>query len=264
MVRVILTADKVGPLAGGFLGALPSCGFSAAASNLYGAGLLTTGTLIAVYLSTSDEMLAVLVGSKASPKLIAAILAVKIITGVLCGFLCDWSVRLFYKLREKRALKRTVSEEAEAEALENAMECGCADPYCGAKGNVLFSALIRTLRILVFIFIISAVLNVLLCYVDKDAVGAFVGKMPFAGCVLTALMGLIPNCAVSVALTELYIEGIITAPMMLCGLMTGAGSGLIILFGSNRNKAENFTVVALLFVFALIFGSIFGNLIPLF
>ena len=263
MVSVILAADKVGPLAGGLLGALPSCGFSAAASNLFGAGLLTTGTLLSVYLSTSDEMIAVMVANRADILLIVKILLIKVGSAVFAGFLVDGSVRLFYYLREKNEKKKQkdeLSEDMAEEAIDDAMECGCTDAFCAAKGNLIVSAIIRTLRIFAFIFIISLAINVLLHFVDQEAIGAFLQKMPFVGCIISGLLGLIPNCAVSVALTEFYLDGIITAPMLLSGLMTGAGSGILVLLRTNENKLENITVIGLLTVLGIGLGSLCGIL----
>lgn len=260
MVKLILAADKIGPLAGGILGVLPSCGFSAAASNLYSAGLLTTGTLLSVYISTSDEMLAILVGENQSPSLIFKILAIKALSGIFCGFLADWVARIFYRIRENRRAKNELSCDEEEEILDDAMECSCADPYCASRGNLFVGAFVRTLRVILFIFIISALLNIALSLVDRESIGAFLEKIPVLGCFITALMGLIPNCAISVALTELFLEGIISPSMMLCGLMTGAGSGLLILFGQNKNKLENFSVVGLLLLFSLGMGSLCGYL----
>ena len=263
MISVILAADKVGPLAGGLLGALPSCGFSSASSNLFGAGLLTTGTLLAVYLSTSDEMIAVMVANRADILLIVKILLIKIGSAVFAGFLVDGGVRLFYYLRERKAdkeRKEELSEDDAEKAIDDAMECGCSDGFCAAKGNLFVSALIRTLRIYAFIFIISLAINVLLCFVDQEAIGAFLQKMPVLGCIVSGLLGLIPNCAVSVALTEFYLDGIITAPMLLSGLMTGAGSGILVLLRCNENKLENITTIGLLTVFGIGLGSLCGVL----
>lgn len=264
MVSVILAADKIGPLPGALLGVVPSCGFSAAASNLYGAGLITTGTLLAVYLSTSDEMLAVMVSSTsaaATPAFILKVLGVKALSGIICGFAADGAVRLVYAIRRRSAEKTQNSDDGADEEEYNAEECCCTDGCCAAKGNLFLSALKRTLRTLAFIFVISLVLGVLFAYVDKAAVGAFMKKMPVLGCVISALLGLIPNCAVSVALTELYLEGVISVQMMLCGLMTGAGSGLLVLFHSNRNMIENAGFVLLLFVSGLGMGSLAGALL---
>lgn len=265
MVSVILAAGKIGPLPGALLGVVPSCGFSAAASNLYGAGLITTGTLLAVYLSTSDEMLAVMVSSTsaaATPAFILKVLGVKVLSGIICGFAADGAVRLVYAIRRKSAEKAQKSDiETDADEEYNAEECCCTDGCCAAKGNLFLSALKRTLRTLAFIFVISLVLGVLFAYVDKAAVGAFMKKMPVLGCVISALLGLIPNCAVSVALTELYLEGVISVQMMLCGLMTGAGSGLLVLFHSNKNIIENAVFVLLLFISGLGMGSLAGALL---
>ncbi len=264
MVSVILAADKIGPLPGALLGVVPSCGFSAAASNLYGAGLITTGTLLAVYLSTSDEMLAVMVSSTstaATPAFILKVLGVKALSAVICGFAADGAVRLVYAIRRRSAEKAQNSDDGADEEEYNAEECCCTDGCCAARGNLFLSALKRTLRTLAFIFVISLVLGVLFAYVDKAAVGAFMKKMPVLGCVISALLGLIPNCAVSVALTELYLDGVISVQMMLCGLMTGAGSGLLVLFHSNKNMTENAVFVLLLFVSGLGMGSLAGALL---
>lgn len=263
MISAVLAADKIGPLAGGLLGAVPSCGFSAAASNLFGAGLLTTGTLLAVYLSTSDEMLAVMVSStasKADPVFILKILAVKAASGIICGFAADGAARLYYRIKYTKQAECKEETDSDADAEEIIGECNCTDGCCAAKGNLLLSALKRTLRTLAFIFVISLVLNTVFAYVDKATVGAFMQKIPALGCALSALLGLIPNCAVSVALTELCLEGVISESMMLCGLMTGAGSGLLVLFHSNRNMKENLVVVLLLYVFGLGMGSLAGAL----
>jgi len=262
MVTVILAADKIGPLAGGLLGAIPSCGFSAAASSLFASGLLTTGTLLAVYISTSDEMLAVMISERADVLLILKILAVKVGCAVICGFLVDGIARLYYVIREKKAEKKAASEAEDdtGEALDEAMECSCTDAFCAAKGNLFVSSLVRTLRIFVFIFAVSLLLNVLFCFVEMEALAAVLTKMPVLGCIVTGILGLIPNCAVSVALTHFWLDGVITAPMMLAGLMTGAGSGLLILLRSNKSKLENVTFIALLLVCGIIFGGLAGLL----
>ncbi len=261
MVSVILAADKIGPLAGGLLGALPSCGFSAASSNLFGAGLLTTGTLLAVYLSTSDEMIAVMVANRVDVLTIFKILAVKVGSAIVCGFLVDGIARLYYKIMERREEKKENEEERDTEEIiDDAMECGCEDAFCAAKGNLFSSSLVRTLRIFAFVFAISLLLNVLMHFVDQEQIAEFLARMPVLGCIITGFLGLIPNCAVSVALTEFWIDGIVSAPMMLSGLMTGAGSGLLILLRTNKNKLENITFIALLLFFGILMGSLCGVL----
>lgn len=267
MVNIILAADRVGPLAGGLLGVLPSCGFSAAASNLFGAGLLTTGTLLSVYISTSDEMLAVMVSQRAEPLLILKILAVKAVSGIVFGFLTDGGVRLFFFLRERKLRKAEIAGDEEDgddlsldDAANEACSCGCTDGCCAATGSLFGSALKRTVRIILFIFAVSLVINIVFLFVDPAVIGTFMNKYPLPGCIAAALLGLIPNCAVSVALTELYLGGVINASALLCGLMTGAGSGLLVLFRTNPDKKENIVTAALLFVGGLVMGSIAGAL----
>lgn len=261
MVGAILAADRIGPLPGGLLGVIPSCGFSAAASNLYGAGLLTTGTLLAVYLSTSDEMIAVMVSQRTDITLILKILAVKAGCAIVCGFLVDGIIRLIYALSQRRMRKALSDEETDEDAAADAAtECGCTDGCCAASGNLFLSALKRTARILIFIYIISVVIGIVFSFADTDAVAAFLNAHPIPGCIISALLGLIPNCAVSVALTEFYLDGIISAPMMLCGLMTGAGSGLLVLFRTNQSIKESLTVLVLLFICGLGFGTAAGLL----
>lgn len=264
MVGVILAADKIGPLVGGFLGAAPSCGFSAAASNLYGAGVLTTGTLLAVYMATSDEMLAVMVSNLANGSAnvleILKILAVKVVSGIALGFLVDGVERLIWYIAERKSRVEEVDDEAE-ELADESYECGCNDPTCAAKGNLFASAVLRTLRIAGIIFAITLIINVVFIFVEPKAVTDFAGKYPLLGNLIASLFGLIPNCAVSVALTELYLDGVISASAMLCGLMTGAGSGLLVLFGRNKNMKENLAVVILLVIGGFGFGSLAGWLL---
>lgn len=260
MIGAILAADKIGPLPGGLLGVIPSCGFSAAASNLYGAGLLTTGTLLAVYLSTSDEMLAVMVSHGTNAALILKILAVKALCAVACGFAADGIIRAVYFLAHRKKQHPSADDEEKEDALDAAEECSCTDGCCAAKGNLFLSALKRTLRIVVFIFLISLVIGVIFAYTDKAAVADFLSRNPVLGCIISGVLGLIPNCAVSVALTEFYLDGIIGAPMLLCGLMTGAGSGLLVLFRTNSDMKENLTVLILLLLSGIVFGSLAGSI----
>lgn len=260
MVSLILAADRVGPLAGGILGAVPSCGFSAAASNLFGAGLLTVGTLLAVYISTSDEMIAIMVSERADPFLILKILAVKAGCGIVYGFLVDGGMRLYYALRRKKEQRAAEGISDSEEAVDEACACGCTDGCCAVQGNLFVSALKRTVRIFLFILAVSFIINVIFIFADPASVGSFMNKYPFLGCVAAAVIGLVPNCAVSVALTELYLGGVIGASALLSGLMTGAGSGLIVLFRMNPDKRENAVTVLLLLLGGLLLGCVSGAL----
>ncbi len=263
MIRAIVGAGKVGPLFGGALGLAPSCGFSAAASNLYGAGILTAGTLISVYLSTSDEMLAVMISSRAPVQTILKILLAKLLSAIIAGFLLDFVIRLIYKLKYPEEYKEQNFEndgEITDEDLE-ACDCGCGDSFCAAEGNLFSSALLRTLRVFSFIVLLSFIINIALDFFDISDVLRSLSDIPFAGSLVAGLIGLIPNCAVSVAVTELFLEGIIGAPFMLTALLAGAGSGLLILFRANDNFKENLLVCAEVYGFSVIFGTIFGHIL---
>ena len=263
MVSVILAADRIGPLAGGLLGVVPSCGFSAAASNLFGAGLLTTGTLLSVYISTSDEMLAIMVSERTNIGLILKILAIKAGCGIVFGFLADGAMRLYYAAKQKKSLAAVSAENSEIDeesAVDEACACGCSDGCCAVEGNLFVSALKRSFRIFLFVFAASLLINILFVFVSPASVGGFMSKYPFLGCVVAAVLGLIPNCAVSVALTQLYLGGVIGASALLAGLMTGAGSGLLVLFRTNADKKENAVTVALLLLGGLLMGWLCGAL----
>ena len=264
MIRAIAGAGKVGPLIGGALGLAPSCGFSAAASNLYGAGILTAGTLISVYLSTSDEMLAVMISNQADIGLILKILLSKALAAIIAGFVLDTSIRLYYRLKYP-AEYENMGEENDGEVTEDeldACDCGCGDNFCGAAGGNLFvSAVVRTIRVFLFILALSFVINIILEFFDISGALRSISDIPVLGSLVAGLIGLIPNCAVSVAVTELFLEGIIGAPFMLTALMAGAGSGLLILFRANDNFKENLLVCAEVYTFSVIFGTIFGHIL---
>ena len=263
MIRAVVGAGKVGPFIGGVLGLTPSCGFSAAASNLYGAGILTAGTLISVYLSTSDEMLAVMISNQAPISMILKILLAKVLSAVAAGFLLDFIIRTYYKLKypEEYAEKDYENDGEISEEDLEACDCGCGDSFCAAEGNLFVSALVRTLRVFVFILLLSVVINIALEFFDIADALRSLSDIPVLGSLVAGLIGLIPNCAVSVAVTELFLEGFIGAPFMLTALMAGAGSGLLILFRANDNFKENLLVCAEVYGFSVIFGTIFGHIL---
>ena len=262
MIRAIVGASKVGPFFGGLLGAAPSCGFSAAASNLYSGGLLTTGTLISVMLSTSDEMLAVMVSERVGALEILRILGVKVLVAILAGFALDGLIRIYYKVKYKEEYEAESDAEISEEDFEDGVACGCGDACCAGGGmNLFLAALIRMLRVFLFIVLITFVLNVVFEYCDINKWAAELQSMPVVGCLVAGLIGLIPNCAVSVAITTLYVNGVINAPIMLTALLAGAGSGLLVLYRSNKNLAENIFVTVSVYVLSVVFGALCGTIL---
>ncbi len=238
-------AGKWGPFLGGALGAVPQCGFSASMSNLYAENIISMGTLVAVFLSTSDEMLPIMISGISSGDIrawsVVKILLVKILLGVVFGFIVDGVARLCSK-KEKNI---------DIESL-------CHDDHCGCEeGNIFLSALIHTLKILAFILVVSFALNTVIYFIGEDALGNFISSLPVVvGPLATALVGLVPNCASSIVITQLYMSGVISAGSMLAGLLSGSGIGLLILFRVNKNMKSNFAVLGIVYGSGAVIGII--------
>lgn len=238
-------AGKWGPFLGGALGAVPQCGFSASMSNLYAENIISMGTLVAVFLSTSDEMLPIMISGISSGDIrawsVVKILLVKILLGVVVGFIVDGVARLCSK-KEKNI---------DIESL-------CHDDHCGCEeGNIFLSALIHTLKILAFILVVSFALNTVIYFIGEDALGNFISSLPVVvGPLATALVGLVPNCASSIVITQLYMSGVVSAGSMLAGLLSGSGIGLLILFRVNKNMKSNFAVLGIVYGSGAVIGII--------
>lgn len=239
--KVIKKSKKLGPLIGGALGAIPQCGFASLATNLYSARAITLGTLIAVYLSTSDEMLPVMLSSKANPGIILKLLLSKLIIGIIYGYIIDF-------IYNKKVKKKDEDYDI------------CEHDHCHCEKGIIYSATVHTLKTTLYVFIIVLILNVLIHLVGEDIISKiFLKDNPFAP-LLSALFGLIPNCAASVMLTELYIRGAINFASVLAGTMTSAGVSLLVLFRTNKDKKENIRIILLLYLL----GALTGFVINLF
>ena len=238
-------AGTWGPFLGGALGAVPQCGFSASMSNHDAENIISMGTLVAVFLSTSDEMLPIMISGISSGDIrawsVVKILLVKILLGVVVGFIVDGVARLCSK-KEKNI---------DIESL-------CHDDHCGCEeGNIFLSALIHTLKILAFILVVSFALNTVIYFIGEDALGNFISSLPVVvGPLATALVGLVPNCASSIVITQLYMSGVISAGSMLAGLLSGSGIGLLILFRVNKNMKSNFAVLGIVYGSGAVIGII--------
>lgn len=235
--HMVQKAGRLGPLIGGLLGVVPQCGFSAAASNLYAGRVVTMGTLLAIYLSTSDEMLPILISEQAPVGLILRILLGKMIIGVLAGFVID----LIFLRKEKG--HRHIHDICEQE-------------HCHCEQGILRSAVTHTLKITFFILVITFLLNLVLHFVGQEALAGLVLNRPVLGPVLAGMVGLIPNCAASVVITQLYLQGAMSAGAMMAGLLVGSGVGLLVLFRVNHNRRENLTITGLLYLIGVLAGII--------
>ncbi len=242
--KVLLWVQKAGnfgPLIGGLLGAVPQCGFSAAASSLYAGRVISLGTILAIYLSTSDEMLPVLISEKAPIKLILVILLIKILLGIFWGYMTD--LLLF---RNENA-----HEHINIHSL-------CEEEHCNCNKGILGSAIKHTLQIAGFILLITLALNVFIELVGTDSLKELVFNHKIFGPLIAGVIGLIPNCASSVAITELYLDGALSFGSLISGLLTGAGVGWLVLLRASNSVKRTSKVVLLLYIFGVVSGIVIG------
>ncbi len=242
-INLLSRIGRFSHLLGAGLGIIPQCGFSAGAASLYGGGVITAGTLIAVFLSTSDEMLPVFISSSIPAAVICKVLATKFIIAFVSGIAVDCVLRI---------LHFGTHGEKHIHDLCERDRCGCDEE----GGGIFKSAFVHTVRITVFIFLISFALSLLTGYVDGEILFSFMTDSPFLGAVLTGSIGLIPNCAASVFITQMYIEGVLTAGQLISGLLAGAGTGLIVLFRTNARPKENILITAVLLLAGICWGAV--------
>jgi len=235
--RLVRSAGKWGPVWGGILGALPQCGFSAAASNFYAGRVISMGTLLAIYLSTSDEMLPILISERAPIGMIGRILFAKMVIGGVAGLLID--MLLSGKQEEQEHIHEL-----------------CEHDHCHCEEGILRSALRHTVQITFFILLVTFALNLVIRFVGEDTLAGLILNRPVIGPILAGLVGLIPNCAASVVITQLYLENAMSVGAMMAGLLVGAGIGLLVLFRVNHNKKENLKIVGLLYFVGVIAGIV--------
>ena len=244
---LVKRAGWMGPFWGGLLGAVPQCGFSAAASNLYAGRAISLGTLIAIFLSTSDEMIPIMISEAVPVTKMLKLLLVKLIIGILCGFLIDG----FCHIRSSR--KTGQPEDGEDFLIERL----CEKEHCHCEnGSIVGSALKHTLHIILFVFAITVLLNLAFLFLGEERLTAVISSRPVSGMFLSALIGLIPNCGASVLLTQMYLHGVLPASHLIAGLLDGAGVGLLILFRVNPDQKENLRITLLLYLLAVVFGML--------
>ena len=253
---IVKKSGKLGPLFGGILGVFPQCGFSAAAASLYAGRVITIGTLIAVFLSTSDEMLPILISEAVPVDLILKILGIKLLIGVVAGFIIDAVYRIILKNSRKNNKKNTDEEHT-----EEVIGHMCEHEHCDCEHGIFKSALKHTINILIFILVITFILNTLIHFIGEDNIANAISKVPFAGILVSALLGFIPNCAGSVIITELYLSNLISFGSMIAGLLVGSGIGILVLFKTNKHVKENLKISVLLYIIGIIAGLIIDLII---
>ena len=231
----LIKTGKFGPFFGAILGGIPQCGFAATATNLYITRIISLGTLIAIYLSTSDEMLPIMLSENVPFSFVIKIIAIKVLIGMLFGFIID----LIYQKKDKANYHL------------------CQEEHCNCEHeNIFVSSLKHTLNIVLFIFIINFILNVIFHYGGEDIINKILLKNSIFGSFVTALIGLIPNCGASVAITQLYLNNAITLGGLIGGLLTGSGVASIILFKQNKNIKENLIIITIVYLIGALSGLI--------
>ena len=238
--NTIRTAGKLGPIWGGLLGVIPQCGFSAAASSLFTGRVITVGTLIAVYLSTSDEMFPIMISNTVPAATIIKILACKAAIGIISGLVVEYVYTHVLKKQEKEMDIHEI----------------CEEERCNCEHGLFSSALTHTLHVFVYIFLISLALNIIIGLVGEETLAGLFTGAPIVGELIAALVGLIPNCASSVVITQLYLEHIIGTGAMMAGLLVNAGVGILILFRLNHDRKQNFRIIGLLYGLGVFWGII--------
>lgn len=240
--KVIHKSGKAGPFFGGVLGAVPQCGFSASAAGLYAGRVISLGTLIAIFLSTSDEMLPILISEAVDIRVILQIVGVKVIIGMLAGFIIDFIIHFGKKTQEDHLKIHDM----------------CEHGHCHCEKSIWKSALKHTLQIVFFILIVNLVLNGVIEFIGEEALTNLFFAKPVIGELVAGLVGLIPNCASSVVITQLYLEGVIGYGAMMSGLLVGSGVGILVLFRVNESVKENLKILALLYAIGVGCGMVLG------
>lgn len=236
----IRKAGKLGPIWGGLLGIMPQCGFSTAASSLYAGRVITVGTLIAVYLSTSDEMLPIMISEAVPAPTIARILIVKVLIAMISGLLIELVLVRVLKKKEKDMDIHTV----------------CEEEHCSCEDGMLVSALRHTIHIFGYILLVTLILNTAIELIGEETLTRFFTGIPVLGEMIAALVGLIPNCASSVVITELYLAGMIGAGAMMAGLLVNAGVGILVLLRLNRNWKQDSRIIGMLYGLGVFWGVV--------
>lgn len=244
--RMLERARTVGPLAGALAGAIPQCGVSAAAASFYAGGVVSVGTLVAVFLSTSDELIPVLVSKQVPAALMVKIVALKAAAAIVVGF----------SLNAVLAFARHMRRRVEVHELCEHSRCGC-----GEHKGILVPALIHTAEIFAFIVVVSGAIELAMHFWGEESLQSLRLNTPVFGELVAGLLGLVPNCAVSVAGAELYCKGAMSAGALMASSFTGSGLGLLVLFRTNRNLGENLSILAVVYFVGVALGWLTGFLL---
>lgn len=280
-IKTMKSSGVYGPFVGGLLGVVPQCGFSLAAANLYSGGVITVGVLLAVFMSTSDEMLPIFLSSSVPTMVIVKILLTKAVIAIVTGYAVDVANKCVKRLINSKS-KKTEDKKIKYEShnkQENGTDMGkhahhsheghayhhengeksihgvCENEHCNCQDGIIKSSIKHTVKIALFIIIISIAINIIIGLIGEENIQNVFSNVPVLGEAAAAIVGLIPNCAASVIITQLYLEGVLNAGAMMSGLLVSAGVGLMVLFRMNRGRLkENMKVLVTLYAVSVIWG----------
>ncbi len=247
----LLLSGRFGIPGGALLGCIPQCGMGVATAHLFSSGTVAAGTLIAVFISTSDEAVPVLLSNADKIHLILPLLLVKVTMAVAAGYL--FAMLFGKKKSHAHHDHNTHSDCHDCEEIKHGHDHHCND--C-CEDNVFLSAVKRTVEVFMYILILNIVFGIIIALVGEEKIYGFLQGAYWAQPILSALVGLIPNCAASVAITTLYMDGAISFGAAAAGLATGAGMGYLALFKSNKNIKENLLLLTYIFVFSALCGTL--------
>ncbi len=233
-------AGGAGPLIGTVLGCIPQCGFSVMCANLYSSGIITLGTLIAVFLSTSDEAIILLATAENGCFEICKLIVTKIIISLFFGY----SIYLIEKKLHK-------GHNHHSHDLCEHDHCGCDE-----NSGVLRPALIHTVKVFGFLLLFTILIQFAISFIGMERLSHFLLSDSVFQPLLSALIGFIPNCASSVLLTQLYVENTLSFGALISGLCTNAGAGMLILFRNKSNFKDNLKVLGIMYLCSVIPGII--------
>lgn len=236
MHKLFTKFQKTGPLLGAVFGTVPQCGFSVIASELFAKRAISLGTLIAIFIATSDEAIPILLAHPDRFYNMLALIGIKFVAAVIFGFLIDFAVKT-----------DIVTGETEEEHHFHGNCENCED-------GVLKSAIVHSVKIFAFIFLVNIILGAVTEFLAP--LMQLITEHTLLQLVFSCLFGIIPNCAASVVLTELYIAGKIGFASLAGGLCTGAGVGLVVLFRRNRNQKQNLAILAAILAIGIASGLI--------
>ena len=235
--KLLVKNKKYGPILGGLLGAIPQCGFGTMAASLFSNKIITIGTVIAIFLSTSDEMLPIMIGNKVGIGVILSIIGFKVLVGIVVGLIVD----LIF--RKKGYVKHIHINDM------------CEDEHCHCDNKGIFkSSIVHTVKIGLFILIANLLIHGVIHLIGEETLGNVLLSNNIFKYFIASIVGLIPNCASSVIITELFIEKLITLGTMFSGLLTGSGLGILLLFRVNKNIKENILVLSVVYFVGVLVG----------